>query len=190
MILNDLTIRRLSTDASATYPLIAPFREEQLNPASYDVTLGDIIKVAEFNPDWFMNPKVKPTFKTISIQNATEENPYLIEPGICFLASTQEVFNLPDNLSSMFVLKSSRAREFYNHMFAGFGDPGWENSTYTLELKNENRSAFLPVWPGLKIGQVIFMETMSVGKSYAKTGHYNGQTSPRESWSWETSINK
>lgn len=183
MLLNDLTIRMRST-LSEEYnlpPLIAPFNEDQLNPASYDVTLGDIIKVADYDPT--LKPTVKPKFKTISIANATEEDPCLIPPGACFLASTQEVFNLPDNISSMFVLKSSRAREFYNHMFAGFGDPGWTDSTYTLELKNENRGAHLPVYPGLKIGQVIFIVTLPVQRSYAETGHYNCQTTPLESWS-------
>ena len=180
MLLNDRTIRHLCSYPER--PLITPYNEEQLNPASYDVTLGDIIKVADWDPLNFLNPTIKPTFKTVSIQSFTEDRPYLVGPGVCFLASTVERFNLPNDLSSMFVLKSSRAREFYNHMFAGFGDPGWLDSTYTLELKNENRSCMLPIYPGLRIGQVLFFETLRVERSYTQTGHYNNQSTPQASW--------
>lgn len=181
MLLNDKTIRELSKNES--FLLVTPFRQEQLNPASYDVTLGSIIKIP-IKPSWwgFWIPPVGPQFETVDISWATKENPYLVKAGDCFLASTREYFNLPDNISSMFVLKSSRARTFFNHMFAGFGDPGWVKSTYTLEMKNENKWASLPIYPGLKIGQVVFMETMPVELSYRETGHYNHQVTPRESW--------
>jgi len=81
---------------------------------------------------------------------------------------------LPDSISAQFVLKSSRARDFYGHMLAGWADPGWHGSKLTLELKNERRHHPLPLYPNLKIGQMVFFRMSAVPlKSYALTGHYN-----------------
>jgi deoxycytidine triphosphate deaminase len=41
----------------------------------------------------------------------------------------------------------------------------------------------LPIWPGLKIGQMVFM--LTAGKpeiSYAAVGHYNQQAQVMPSW--------
>jgi len=90
------------------------------------------------------------------------------------LAETLELFNLPDDISCQFVLKSSRARSGLNHLLAGWCDPGWHGSKLTLELKNERLHHALPLWPGLKIGQMVFHQMSSVPlKSYAVTGNYN-----------------
>lgn len=182
MILNDLTIQSLSNfrPHDGKKPLIYPFTKEQLNPASYDVVLGNSIQVqVEPNPEDYQFHK--PIWSEVSIAGRTAENPWLISPGEAILANTLERFNLPDNLSCMFKLKSSRARELYDHMFAGFGDPGWYGSTYTLELVNHGRWNQLPIYPGLKIGQIVFWETMEVGTSYAVTGHYNSQSKSQPS---------
>jgi deoxycytidine triphosphate deaminase len=174
MILNDVTIRVLSTSQHGAKPLISPFREEQLNPASYDVVIGSSIQIQERETQ---SPRdsLHPVWQTVNISKHSKDYPYVIGPGEAILAATEERFNLPDNISCMFKLKSSRARELYNHMFAGFGDPGWFDSTYTLELINHGKYNCLPIYPGLKIGQVIFWETMPVEASYAVKGHYNGQ---------------
>jgi len=91
------------------------------------------------------------------------------------LAETCELFNLPDDISAQFVLKSSRARSGYQHLFAGWCDPGFHNSKLTLELKNVRSHHAIPLYPGLKIGQMVFHQMSNVPlNSYAKTGHYNG----------------
>ena len=84
------------------------------------------------------------------------------------------MFNLPDDISAQFVLKSSRAREGLNHLLAGWCDPGWNNSKLTLELKNERRYHGLHLYPNLKIGQMVFHRMSNVpALSYAVTGNYN-----------------
>ena len=62
-------------------------------------------------------------------------------------------------------------------MLAGWCDPGWHGSKLTLELQNARRMHALPLYPGLKIGQMIFfeMESMPI-MSYAQVGHYNNDT--------------
>ena len=98
----------------------------------------------------------------------------MLSPGSFCLAETRECFNLPDDISAQFVLKSSRAREGLNHLLAGWCDPGWHGSKLTLELKNERRYHDIPLYPGLKIGQMVFhvMSNIPV-HSYALTGNYN-----------------
>jgi dCTP deaminase len=116
----------------------------------------------------------QPELMRIDISERTEDDPYLLLPGEVCLAETIEQFNLPDSISAQFVLKSSRARDFYGHMLAGWCDPGWHGSKLTLELKNERRYHSLPLYPNLKIGQMVFFRMSAIPlKSYALTGHYN-----------------
>jgi dCTP deaminase len=62
-------------------------------------------------------------------------------------------------------------------MLAGWIDPGWHGSKLTLELQNARKMHSLPLYPGLKIGQIIFFEMSEKPlKSYAEVGHYNNDT--------------
>ena len=144
--------------------MVWPFNPELVNPASLDVVLGNNLLV-EVDDGPFLK---------VNIAQKTKENPYLINPGCFCLAETRECFNLPDDISAQFVLKSSRAREGLNHLLAGWCDPGWHGSKLTLELKNERRYHDLPLYPGLKIGQMVFHYMNNVPMhSYALTGNYN-----------------
>jgi len=107
--------------------MVWPFRPDLLNPASLDVVLGDVLMV-EMPGQKELEP--------YSISSATAENPYWLTPGQFVLAQTREVFNIPNRVAAQFVLKSSRAREGYNNMLAGWADPGFNNSVLTLELQN------------------------------------------------------
>ena len=161
MLLPDHEIRRLCQQ----HAMVSPFNPELLNPASLDVTLGSRI-LCEV-PD-------SQQLQLVDLNGFTEEAPYLIQPGEWFLAETREIFNLPDHVAAQFVLKSSRAREGWDHAEAGYADPGWFGSRLTMELRNNRRLHALPVWPGLKIGQMKFMLISGcVERSYAITGRYN-----------------
>jgi dCTP deaminase len=82
---------------------------------------------------------------------------------------------MPESIAGLFFLKSSRAREGYENLHAGYADPGWHSSTLTLELKNSRQIQPLPLWPGLKIGQMVFFKmSCKPAISYATIGHYNG----------------
>jgi len=160
-ILCDLEIRQLCEQQQ----MVWPFRPELLNPASLDLTLGNeiMIEVAD-----------QRDLVRMDISERTEQDPYWMLPNEFCLAETVEQFNLPNTISAQFVLKSSRAREGYNHMLAGWCDPGWNNSKLTLELKNNLRHHRLPLYSGLKIGQMVFHRMSSTpARSYAVTGHYN-----------------
>ena len=145
--------------------MVVPYNEELLNPASIDVLLGDHLMIEDpMNVD----------LRKISIKGYTAEDPYWMRPGEFVLAETQETVDLPEHISGQFALKSSRARAGYSHMLAGWCDPGWHGSKLTLELQNARKMHSLPLYPGLKIGQIIFFEMSERPiKSYAVTGHYN-----------------
>lgn len=161
MLIPDHEIRRLCRQKS----LVMPFIEAHLNPASIDVTIGDRIMVETM---------AGRDLVTLDILEYTEEHPYWVEPGAFFLAETREIFNLPDYIGAQFVLKSSRARDGWDHAEAGWCDPGWYGSRLTMELKNARQIHPLPLWPGMRMGQMKFvLVSGTVEHSYAKTGRYN-----------------
>lgn len=159
-ILCDYEIKALCTDG-----MVQNYDQALVNPASLDLRLGDTIMIESAeNLD----------MRELSIARHTVENPYLLRPGQFILAQTIEVFNMPENIAGLFFLKSSRAREGYENLHAGYADPGWHDSVLTLELKNSRQLLPLPLYPGMKIGQMVFMRMSNPPViSYAKVGHYN-----------------
>lgn len=161
MLLPDHEIRRLCQQ----HAMVAPFNPDLLNPASIDVTIGGRIMVEV--------PEA-PELQMVSIEGHTAADPFMVQPGMFLLAETREIFNLPDHVGAQFVLKSSRAREGWDHAEAGWCDPGWYGSRLTMELRNQRRWHDLALWPGMKIGQMKFLLVSgSVERSYAETGRYN-----------------
>ena len=145
--------------------MVVPFDRKLINPASLDVRLGDYLMIETMYQEDLVR---------LDISKRTEDDPYLLMPGHFCLAETLEIFNIPDDISSQFVLKSSRARDGVNHLLAGWIDPGYHGSRLTLELKNERRHCPIKLWPGLKIGQLVFHVMNNTPQhSYAETGHYN-----------------
>ena len=154
-------------------PMVSPFDpmavkpDTLLNPASLDIRVGNHADLLT-NDGW----------KEIDLSFYTKENPFTIlpYPADRILVSSLETFNIPNCLTCTFKLKSSRGREFYEHLHAGFADPGWYGSKLTMELVNFNTEP-LPLYPGLKIGQFAFTLTFGLPDfDYSKTGRYNNDT--------------
>ncbi len=145
--------------------MVQHYQPEQINPASLDLRLGNLIML-ESVQEHQMIP--------LDISKYTIDHPYELVPGQFVLAQTMEVFNMPEDVAGLFFLKSSRAREGYENLHAGYADPGWHGSTLTLELKNARQLQPLPIYPGLKIGQMVFFRmSAKPALSYAAVGHYN-----------------
>lgn len=147
----------------------------RINGSSIDITLDNVIRIERYdysvkNIDLFAKENIE-----------TEEveilNYFLLEPGEFILASSREIFNLPNDISCEYKLKSSMARNGLEHLNAGWCDAGWTNSKLTLELKNMTTSHNLILRPGMAIGQMVFFrhEPVPSDKSYAVTGQYNHQ---------------
>lgn len=137
-----------------------------VNPASLDVRLGTTILIESV-----AGPQMIP----YDLGRHSERKPYEMVPGQFLLAETQEVFHLPSDIAAQFMLKSSRAREGLEHLMAGYCDPGWNNSKLTLELHNSRQLQPVFLWPGMRIGQLVFHQMSTAPtRTYAKTGRYNG----------------
>lgn len=146
--------------------MVEPFDVKLVGPASLDVRLGGHLMVEVQN---------NPELRLVNIADTCKEHPYLLEPGAFVLAETLEILSIPNDLAAQFVLKSSRAREGLEHLLAGFADPGFNNSVLTLELQNARQFHPVPVWHGMKIGQLVFYRMSTPpDMSYAIKGHYNG----------------
>lgn len=170
MILNDVELERLCREEA----LIVGWEPELINPASIDVRLGERLMI---------EVKQSSELQILGIGHHTQADPYLLAPGEFCLAETIEIFNMPEDVAGQFVLKSSRAREGLSHALAGYLDPSWCGSRLTLELHNLRRHHSIPLWPGLRIGQVVYHRVVGIPqRSYAKVGHYNHQPQVMPSW--------
>ena len=163
---------------------------ENVNSASIDIRIGneilveapawqyqDLSGMAEAVPGVHAEPidiAAKQSIKWDKVKIGDEG--IVIYPGQVFLANTREFFNLPADISATFVLKSSIARNFLNHMLAGYADAGWNGSTLTMEFKNESMFHPLLIKKGMRIGQMVFHKHNDTGEmSYGLKGNYNGQ---------------
>lgn len=146
--------------------MVQDYDPELINPASIDLRMGNSIMLESVQGHQMI---------PLDISRYTVEHPYELVPGQFILAQTIEMFNMPEDIAGLFFLKSSRAREGYENLHAGYADPGWHGSSLTLELKNARQLQPLPIYPGLKIGQMVFWRmSQRPAISYAVTGSYNG----------------
>lgn len=146
--------------------LINPCDRSLINPASLDVRIGESAIVEYMFGDI-------PEWAKLDLRQYTEEAPYWVQPKEFLLVGTQETVNIPTDISAEFRLKSSRAREGWNQCLAIWLDPGF-SGVVTLELINECRYTRLPLYPGLRIGQIIFHACAVPDCPYSETGRYNG----------------
>ncbi len=150
---------------------------ENVNGTSIDVRLDRYILVERKQQEMMIiDPTEKQSHETMAVDLLNES--YVMQPGQCVLASTMETFNLPNNISCEFKLKSSIARVFLNNMLATYCDPGWRNSKLTLELKNDLQYNAILLSYKMKIGQMIFLRSQPVpeDRSYKVRGRYNNTT--------------
>lgn len=147
-------------------------KEAAINAASLDVHLGPLILVEPIMGTVLdYAARDKPNWHTVDIRNGS----YILKPGEFILAQTVEVFNLTNNISAEYKLKSSMARIGLEHMNAGWCDAGWHGSVLTLELKNMSRVNSIRLRPGDAVGQLVFFqhEPVEDSASYATRGRYN-----------------
>jgi len=161
-----------------TFMDIVPNEKERdytlINPASFDVRIGHGFKTEQhregkFTPAETIQPSVFGETRTLQ-----DGEIYWLKPAELILVSMYEKITVPLDLAMQFFLKSSRAREGYDHVYAGWVDPGW-SGYLTLEIKNNLAFTSLPITPGLRIGQVVVHDMSSESVPYS--GRYQGATS-------------
>ena len=161
MILVDRRIRELCKQG-----MVSPYDPTLLNSHSIDVRIGHTAMVEGLDGN-LNNIRLDEHF--------SRENPYFVCPNQFFLSHTFELVDIPPNIAAEFRLKSTRAREGWTHALAVWIDGGF-NGSITLELGNARQYKSLPIYTGMKIGQLIFHETETPDVSYAEVGRYNGYT--------------
>jgi len=164
MILSDKTIREMLEEGTLT---ISPITEEQIQPASVDVRLGNTFSVVEDSPTGIISLENEIRYKTITADT------YLLLPGQFVLATTMEYFALPDDLTAFVEGRSSLGRMGLFIQNAGWVDPGFEGEI-TLELYNANRFA-IELKAGRRVGQLVFAK-MDKNAEKPYRGKYQGQT--------------
>ena len=138
--------------------LTDPFHPDMVNPASIDICIGTTHIYRGV---------------TCDITGRTAANPIYLEPGAFMLCATHERLKVPLDCAMDLRLKSSRARAGYDHALAFWFDPGWDGIG-TLEITNIGHD-ILPIYPGLRIGQIIYHRLTAVcDKPYA--GRYQAAT--------------
>lgn len=179
-MLSDGDIRYFSLNCSYCRPLVSPFDEDNLQPASYDVHLSP----------YLVDPFDSHRRGLIYLDDAV---PYFVlPPNELWLGETSEWFNIPSDIAAKVEGRSSWGRlGLMTHITAGFVDPGFKG-TITLELYNVGKhplrlpvtrhrqdSATADVEP---IAQVGFFDLVTASeKPYDVRGHYVNQEGPTTS---------
>jgi len=155
---------------------IYPFQHDQIQPASYDLTLDR--HFLQPNKDVFMVDVADMSDEHMSPFSVGSDG-LIIEPGDFLLGCTRERVKIPQSLVGRVEGKSSLGRLGLSiHITAGFIDPGFEGQI-TLEIVNLAPYEII-VYPGMRIAQIAFSQVQGeVGHPYGTAGnHYQGQMGP------------
>jgi dCTP deaminase len=176
-ILPDHEIRMLCRD-EALHPLVVPFNEKLVQPASYDLRLGHEFIVFDNYEQTHLdlgNLNDKSPRKIV----VTPETGFTLHPLKFALGVTLETVWLPDYIAGKLEGKSSLARTgLLIHVTGGFVDPGF-HGPLTLEFFNAREIPVI-LRPGMSIAQIGFsMMTGSVAQPYQ--GRYQDATTVESS---------
>lgn len=165
--------------------VITNVEHDFINATTIDITIGRMAKVeaSQTGQKFFDNPlkwlislcrREPMQMIDVDLREGVK-----LHPGQCLLACSEQMFNLPNDISAEYVEKSSMGRIFLNHMKAGWCDAGWNGSVLTLELKNDSQFHYIEIKEGDRIGQMKFYRHTPVpeDRSYSNRGRYNNDSS-------------
>ena len=149
--------------------MVEPFKEEQLQPASYDLRLGGEVR----------------TENGLAYQLWEDGRPHQsrswaedMEPGRFLLGHTLETIHVPPHLCARVEGKSTWARMGLQVHSAGFIDPGFKGQL-TLELVNHSQIKHFKLRRGMLICQISFhVLAARPERLYGEVGlgsHYHNQ---------------
>ena len=164
MFLSDVDIREGIKKGEI---LIKPFNEENIEPASVDLTLGEDYLIS----DYHNGPSVI-VFGEKPVYERKKREIITVPPNEFILATTDEYVKIANNIIAHVEGRSSVGRMGLFIQNAGWVDPGFEGNL-TLELYNANR---LPIKlkAGMRICQLNFAHTKTPSKNPYQ-GKYKGQ---------------
>lgn len=153
--------------------VITPFYEDQVNPGSLDLRIGedwiDMLLDVAFKGNVMLVP---------SGMEMKDDIPHDVYPTTAVLGTTLETLRLPDNIAAEVKLKTTPTRLGLGHPIADWVDPGFHGQL-TLMLH-----AFKPIilMPGQRIVQLVFHRLHTPDNPYHKVGHYVNQKGPTRAW--------
>lgn len=168
MILSDQDIKREIKKGNIT---LKPFDEKRLQPASYDILLGNIFIINDQHSSPFIDPVKKIYPKTHELRLKNNEV-FVLHPGVSILGYSKDYFGSDDFLIEVNG-KSSLARiGLLVHNSAALINPG-HFLNVALELCNLNNVPIV-LHPGMPIAQLTFAKLSSPPeKNYRTTGRYS-----------------
>ena len=131
MILSDKTLMKMLDEGTL---VVTPLEENQIQPASIDIRIGNTYSIVEDSPSGIIRLNEEIEYRQITADK------YILLPGQFVLATTMEFVELPNNLTAFVEGRSSLGRLGLFIQNAGWVDPGFK-CEITLELFNENRCA-------------------------------------------------
>lgn len=157
-ILSDKTIKEYLEESKI---VIDPLKDEQqIQPSSVDMRLGDEFKVFKVIRKPYIDPKDEEDIaEYMESSTVPEGEAFIIHPNEFALATTQEYVKVPDDLVARVEGRSSMGRLGVTmHVTAGYVDPGFEGRI-TLEISNIGAMP-VALYPGQRVCQLVF-ETMT-----------------------------
>lgn len=157
-ILSDKTIKEYLEEGKI---VIDPLKDEQqIQPSSVDMRLGDEFKVFKVIRKPYIDPKDEENIaEYMESSTVPEGEAFIIHPNEFALATTQEYVKVPDDLVARVEGRSSMGRLGVTmHVTAGYVDPGFEGRI-TLEISNIGAMP-VALYPGQRVCQLVF-ETMT-----------------------------
>lgn len=133
--------------------VISDFNTAQLNPNSYNLTMGDTLRTFKtfgpFKPA--IDSKCPPKMREIKIP----QTGVLLKPGRLYLASTVEKVSTNEYVPIITGRSSVGRLGIKVHQEAGFGDIGFSGN-WTLQI-----SVLMPtrIYPNMQLCQVYFLTT-------------------------------
>ena len=167
MFLSDVDIRKAVKNGEI---VLEPFSTGQLQPASYDICLGNKFTLNEESSTHIIDPVKKIFAKTREIERGDGEE-FVLHPGISVLGTSKEYFG-SDHYLIQVGGKSSLARVgLMIHNTAGIINPG-HFLHITFEITNQNNVPII-IRPGMEIAQITFSKlTSPPERTYEKTGRF------------------
>ena len=154
MVLSDKDIKVLCT---AEPPLISNFVEENLQGASYDVTIGN--EIARFEKKNSFVDLSQESLDSVYKREAILSVGCTIKPNESILVTVQEKITLPDNLVAH-IRPRSRFTRMGLQVSAQHCNPTYSGKLQ-LGLFNASPNE-IKIVPGMKIAQIVFEELKSI----------------------------
>lgn len=136
--------------------VIDPYDEYNLQPASYDVSIGNKLYHVESD-------------------TMVEQDEHTLEPFERYLGHTEETIGIPDNIAGQLAGRSSIGRRgIIIHKTAGFLDPSFTGEV-TLEIMNLGGEEVTLEY-GERVAQIVFFRLDQPSSGY--DGKYQNQEGP------------